>query len=100
MVSEILEGDQGGPSTSQALTERAEGGAAADALPVKKQRKSLGSFFKKPCPGNTGLTDMQSVEEELENYLKAPDADGETEPLDWWKMHEKNFPRGSQLAKR
>lgn len=64
VVSEILEGDQG-PSTSQAsyTTEvvEAEGGAAA-ALPAKKQQsKSLGSFFKKPCPSNTGLTDMQSV---------------------------------------
>lgn len=103
VVSEILEGDQG-PSTSQAsyTTEvvEAEGGSAA-ALPAKKkQRKSLGSFFKKPCPSNTGLTDMQSVRGELENYLMAPDADSETEPLDWWKMHERHFPRVSQLAKR
>ncbi|KAL1254476.1 hypothetical protein QQF64_016705 [Cirrhinus molitorella] len=85
-VSEILnmEGDQG-PSTSQASyrTEEmeAEGGAAA-AVPAKKQRKSLGSFFKRPSPSNTGLTDMQVVEMELEHYLMAPDADSETEPLD------------------
>ena len=42
---------------------------------------------------------MQSVEGELENYLMAPDADSETEPLDWWKMHERNLLRVSQLAK-
>lgn len=42
---------------------------------------------------------MQSVRGELENYLMAPDADSETEPLDWWKMHERHFPRVSQLAK-
>ncbi len=89
-VSEILntEGDQG-PSTSQASyrTEEieAEGGAAA-AIPAKKQRKSLGSFFKRPSPSNTGLTDMQVVEGELEHYLMDPDADSETEHLDWWKM--------------
>ena len=45
VVSEILEGEQG---TSQASTEKGNGGAAA-ALPAKKkQKKSLGSFFKKP----------------------------------------------------
>ncbi|XP_034149433.1 zinc finger BED domain-containing protein RICESLEEPER 3-like [Esox lucius] len=103
-VTEILkmEGDPG-PSTSQAScrTEEleAEGGAAA-ALPVKKQRKSLGSFFKKPCPSNTGLSDMQAVEGELENYLMGPDADSETEPLDWWKVYDKKFPKVSQLARR
>ncbi len=103
-VSEILnmEGDQG-PSTSQASyrTEEieAERGAAA-AVPAKKQRKSLGSFFKRPSPSNTGLTDMQVVEEELEHYLMAPDADSETEPLDWWKMYDKKIPKVSQLERR
>lgn len=101
-VSEMLEGDQG-PSTSQASEAAgAEGGAEAAALPAqKKLRKSLGSFFKKPCPGvSTELTGMQAMEKELENYLLAPDADSEAEPLEWWKMHERNFPRVSQLAKR
>ncbi|XP_057210771.1 E3 SUMO-protein ligase ZBED1-like [Triplophysa rosa] len=103
-VSEIMnmEEDQG-PSTSQAShqteEEEAEGEAAA-ALPAKKQRKTLGSLFKKLCPSNTGLTYMQTVEGELENYLMAPDADSETEPLDWWKMHEKTFPRVSKLAQQ
>lgn len=103
-VTEILkmEGDQG-PSTSQSScrTEEieAEGGAAA-ALPVKKQRKSLGSFFKNPCPSNTELSDTESVEAELENYLMGPDADSETEPLDWWKVYDKKFSKVSQLARR
>lgn len=43
---------------------------------------------------------MQTVEGELENYLMAPYADSETEPLDWWKIHEKTFPRVSKLARR
>ncbi len=29
---------------------------------------------------------MQVVEGELEHYLMDPDADSETEHLDWWKM--------------
>lgn len=56
-------------------------------------------FFKRPSPSNTGLTDMQVVEGELEHYLMAPDADSETEPLDWWKMYDKKFPKVSQLAR-
>ncbi|XDV47123.1 hypothetical protein PO909_016829, partial [Leuciscus waleckii] len=93
-VTEILkmEGDQG-PSTSQASCRTEE-------IEAEKQRKSLGSFFKKPCPSNTGLSDMQAVEGELENYLMGPDADSETEPLDWWKVYDKKFPKVSQLARR
>ena len=101
-VSEMLEGNQD-PSTS-ARTEGPgeEGAEAAAVLPTqKKQRKSLGSFFKKSCPTtSTGLTDKETVESELDKYLLAPDADSEMDPLQWWKIHEKNFPRVSCLAKR
>lgn len=102
-VSEMLEGNQ-----DQSTSARTEGpgedgaGAAAAVLPTqKKQRKSLGSFFKKLCPTTSrGLTDKEAVEKELDNYLLTPDADSEMDPLQWWKIHEKNFPRVSCLAKR
>ena len=53
----------------------------------KKQRKSLGSFFKKSCPTtSTGLTDKETMERELDKYLLRPDADNEMDPLQWWKI--------------
>ena len=109
-VSEVMKEGQGqslaGPSEG-AADQGAEGGAAAAAaaaqplpLGVKKQRKSLGSFFKKQSQEEVDLSDEQQVESELERYLRCPDADSEAEPLDWWRLHEHNFPRLSQLAKK
>lgn len=58
----------------------AEGGIAAEPptpLGMKKQRKSLGSFFKKQSPSADALplTERQKVQSELESYLMCPDAD-------------------------
>ncbi|XP_071344173.1 E3 SUMO-protein ligase ZBED1-like [Trachinotus anak] len=111
-VSEVVNEGQGqsqaGPSEG-AADQGAEGGAAAAAaatpplpLGVKKQRKSLGSFFKKQSQEEVDLplTDEKKVESELERYLRCPDADSGSEPLDWWRLNEHNFPRLSQLAKK
>lgn len=71
---------------------------------MKKQRKSLGSFFKKLSQedeeDSSPLTERQKVESELESYLKCLDADSESDPVEWWKLHERSFPRLSQLAKK
>ncbi|CAM4570656.1 unnamed protein product [Leuciscus chuanchicus] len=82
-VSEIMDEDQGklqaGPS-EEAADQGAEGGSASGPtlpLGVKKQRKSLGSFFKKQYQEEDALplTEKQKVESELERYLMCPDAD-------------------------
>lgn len=71
------------------------------ATPVKIQKKTLGSFFKKPYSiATSGLTDQQAVETELNSYLQAPNADSETNPLAWWKTHSTTYPRVSLLARR
>lgn len=88
------------PSTSAGTEETEDGGAAAVLPTQKKQRKSLGSFFKKSHPTSTGLTEKETVEKELEKYLLAPDADSEMDPLEWWKINDRSFPRVSCLAKR
>nr|XP_024661555.1 zinc finger BED domain-containing protein 1-like [Maylandia zebra] len=88
------------PSTSAGTEETEDGGAAAVLPTQKKQRKSLGSFFKKSHPTSTGLTEKETVEKELEKYLLAPDADSEMDPLEWWKINNRSFPRVSCLAKR
>ncbi len=101
-VSEMLEGHQDLSTSARTEGPGEEGAGAAAVLPTqKKQRKSLGSFFKKSCPTtSTGFSENEAAERELENYLLAPDADTEMDPLQWWKIHEKNFTRVSFLAKR
>ena len=103
-VSEgVNEGQSQAGASEGAADQGAEGGAAAATEPplplgVKKQRKSLGSFFKKQSQeeDDLPLTEEQKVESELEKYLMCPDADSEAEPLDWWRLHGHNFPRLSQ----
>ncbi|XP_060790843.1 zinc finger BED domain-containing protein 4-like [Neoarius graeffei] len=98
-VSEMLEDLSTSVRTEEAAPEQAEAGDAAVPPPLKKQKKSLGSFFKK-SHSSPELNDRERVESELENYLMAADADSETDPLQWWKINERNFPRLSCLAKR
>ncbi|XP_061780376.1 E3 SUMO-protein ligase ZBED1 [Nerophis lumbriciformis] len=105
-VSEMLD-----ENTGQSEAEVSEGtagqgaeGEAATPLPlgVKKQ-PSLGSFFKKQSQDDeedaSPLTERQKVENELKSYLKCLDTDSESDPLEWWKVYERKFPRMSQLAK-
>lgn len=83
-------------------TLQAEAGAP-DTEPVaaKKAKKTLGSFFKKETtPSGQGLPIKEAIEMELKSYLLTPEADSETDPLGWWKIHEFNFPRVSSLAKK
>ncbi|KAF0031713.1 hypothetical protein F2P81_016268 [Scophthalmus maximus] len=107
---EVVNEDQGQSQAGDsegAADQGAEGGVAPATGPplplgVKKQRKSLESFFKKWSQEEDALplTDEQKVQNELERYLMCPDADSESEPLDWWRLHEHNFTRLSQLAKK
>lgn len=62
-------------------------------LSRKKQRKSLGSFFKSQnlSADALPLTEKQRVQSELESYLMSADADSESEPLEWQSLHEHNF---------
>ncbi|XP_067270785.1 E3 SUMO-protein ligase ZBED1-like [Pseudorasbora parva] len=82
------------PGTSGESTKEAQSAS-------KKQRKSLGSFFKKPAAEmTTSLSDTEKIEAELNSYLHGSLADSESNPLTWWKVHEVNFPNISCLAKK
>lgn len=48
----------------------------------------------------TSLSETEKIEAELNNYLHRPLADGESNPLTWWKVHEVNFPNISRLVKK
>lgn len=75
---------------------------AAEEIPAKKKKKSLGSFFKiksRTCQA-VPQSARESIEMELNSYLQTVEVDGETNPLEWWRQHEANFPRVASLAKK
>ena len=86
------------PSTAPAAT------ADESELPaVKKAKKSLSSYFKKPAaPTGQDISkpSRASIELELNMYLQTPDLDAEKDPLVWWSQHEINFPLVAKLAKK
>ncbi|CAL9699769.1 unnamed protein product [Knipowitschia caucasica] len=73
----------------------------AKSPPNKKM--TLAAFFKKnvqePEP-YSHQSEALKVQTELSTYLLTPEIDPDTEPLQWWKHHEPNFPRLSNLAKK
>jgi len=75
---------------------------APEEIPAKKKKKSLGSFFKiksRRCQ-DVPQSERESIEMELNSYLQTVEVDGETNPLEWWRQHEANFPRVASLAKK
>lgn len=79
-------------------SEPSTAGAAAVLHCQKKHRKyhwAVKKNFKKTLPHRTGLTDREKVKMELEKYLLQPECDSETDPLQWWQIHEQNFKRVS-----
>lgn len=66
---------------------------------AKREKRSLGSFFKQPVQQHT-KTQRELIEAELSGYLHGVKPDSDTDPLRWWKAHEANYPRLSNLAKK
>lgn len=69
---------------------------------VKKAKKSVSSYFKKPAATtgqDTSKPSRASIELELNMYLQTADLDAEKDPLVWWRKHE-NFPLVAKLAKK
>ncbi|KAK7898521.1 hypothetical protein WMY93_019374 [Mugilogobius chulae] len=78
-----------------------------DTNPPKKVKRSLGSFLKDVAAAapTTSLepeptTMRELIQRELHSYLALPVVDSEMNPLEWWKIHEVNFPKVSQLAQK
>ena len=70
--------------------------------PTKKKSwltKILGPTVGETSTG-TGLTPSQAIVKEFDQYLHYPKVDLETNPLEWWKLHDKQFPLLSELARR
>ncbi|XP_056136452.1 E3 SUMO-protein ligase ZBED1-like [Lampris incognitus] len=72
-----------------------------EAQPPPNKKMTLASFFKKNVPlPSPHQPEAGKIETELATYLLTPEADPDTYPLQWWKRHEPNFPRLSNLAKK
>ena len=48
----------------------------------------------------TPKTPQQKAEIEVESYLRIPLQDVEGDPLQWWKVEEKNYPILATLARK
>ncbi|KAM6975909.1 LOW QUALITY PROTEIN: uncharacterized protein LKV04_015176 [Tautogolabrus adspersus] len=83
------------PTTSQCDADA----PTEEATPAKREKRSLGSFFKQPVQPHT-KTQGELIEDELSGYLHGIKPDSDTDPLRWWKAHEANYPRLSNLAKK
>ena len=66
---------------------------------AKKVKRSLGSFFKKAST-QPALSDRDAIEVEIKSYLQSVEFDGEANPLEWWRLHQTNFPRLANLSKK
>ena len=65
--------------------------------PTKKKSwltKILGPAVEQTSTG-IGITPFQTIIKEFDQYLRV---DLETNPLEWWKLHDKQFPLLSELA--
>ena len=70
--------------------------------PPPTKKKSWLQRILGPTVGETssGLTPSQVVAKEFDQYFHYPKVDLETNPLEWWKLNNKQFPLVSKLARR
>lgn len=86
----------------------AEALAAAEAPEVAVERGSKGvkwtleSVFKKASDGThtAALADRKAIDVELNSCLQTMPVNGETDPLDWWRLYQPNFPREPRPAQK
>ncbi|XP_076137121.1 E3 SUMO-protein ligase ZBED1-like [Alosa pseudoharengus] len=71
-----------------------------DAQPPPKKKMTLAAFFKQNVVSSPNQSEAEKIETELKSYLLTLEIDPDTNPLEWWKRHQPNFPRLSVLAKR
>ncbi|XP_036940317.1 E3 SUMO-protein ligase ZBED1-like [Acanthopagrus latus] len=74
--------------------------AEDDAPSTSKKKKTLGSFFKITERARPTHPPQQALATELQSYLQCADLDSEENPLDWWREHQRVYPRLSKLAKK
>ncbi|XP_022180893.1 zinc finger BED domain-containing protein 1-like, partial [Myzus persicae] len=66
----------------------------------KKSYSGIASFLSTSLPSNSASNDENIFETEIEKYNQMPKVDLDTDPLNWWKIFNSEFPNISRLAKK
>ena len=65
-----------------------------EAMPLAPKKRNLGSLLKNARETGTPsqpLLTLEQVQGEIENYLRLPHVDKESNPLEWWKLNSGQF---------
>ena len=70
--------------------------------PVNKKQKLVDILSKVSISSSqcVAVNNEERTQEELTRYLQVPSPDMKSNPLDWWKAHQTQFPILSNLAKK
>ena len=87
-----------------ATTSNTPQSSAAAVCPPAKKKRTLGSLLKMGETEETGSSAQvlpgEAINVELSLYLQEVRLDAESDPLEWWKLHEMTFPMLSKVAKK
>ena len=73
--------------------------ATPEAPPVKKKQKLVDILAKSCTSRSDSVESEERTQDELTQYLQMPSPDMKSNPLDWWKVHQTQFPILSTMAK-
>ena len=73
--------------------------ATPEAPPVKKKQKLVDILAKSCTSRSHSVESEERTQDELTQYLQMPSPDMKSNPLDWWKVHQTQFPILSTMAK-
>ncbi len=100
--------EEGGLLLSRLNSSESVSEECAPSNPPPSKKRKLGAWLEKARRSaqdddqreSSSLTSLQHVQKEIEHYEKLPRADATSHPLEWWKVHCKQFPALSLLAKQ
>ena len=102
-IKEVIRSD-GMLIYQSATTSNTPQSSAAAVCPPAKKKRTLGSLLKMGETEETGSSAQvlpgEAINVELSLYLQEVRLDAESDPLEWWKLHEITFPMLSKVAKK
>ena len=89
------------PSTLPTSGDSAEASLSEKSGTKKRKLSSwLKEATKMPSSSSTPQTPEQQIKKEIEDYIKLPLLDAESDPLQWWKVHMAVLPTMAKLAQK
>ena len=96
----VEEGKMIAKRLEETTPESTEPSQQQDSDPPKKKRKLVDILSKVTISRNKTLNNKERVNDELTRYLQCPQPEMKSNPLQWWKCHQNNFPILSHLARK